>query len=195
MGCDLVNVEDKTTSHHASQIYTMENFNVIPYGGESGELKFVQSRSPFYGTDEKDILIGSSRRNLLHGEKGNDIIKAGAGNDWLGGGGGDDTLHGGSGIDTLLGGKGNDTLIGGEDADRFFLGVGNDVIADYNSNEGDFIGLAFLTNWRFEQIGADVKVFSDQGVTKIQNTELEAIHSDAEFIRYTSRPSGATEPL
>ena len=154
----------------------MENFNGIPYDGESGELKFVQGRSPFYGTDEKDILIGSSRRNLLHGEEGNDIIKAGAGNDWLGGGDGDDTLHGGSGIDTLLGGKGNDTLIGGEDADRFCLGVGNDVIADYNSNEGDFIGLAFLTNWRFEQIGADVKVFSDQGVTTIQNTELEAMH-------------------
>ena len=153
----------------------MANFNVIHYGGEGGEFKFVFGRKVYFGTDDNDAMIGSTGKNVMNAGEGEDLLRAGAGNDMLNGGSGDDTLYGGLGEDALLGGNGSDTLIGGADADRFILGAGDDVIEDYNSSEGDKIGIAFLTNYRFKQIEGDVKVFSDQGETTIKNTELDEL--------------------
>ena len=169
----------------------MANFNVIHYGGEGGEFKFVFGRKVYFGTDDNDAMIGGTGKNVMNAGEGEDLLRAGAGNDMLNGGSGDDTLYGGLGEDALLGVNGSDTFIGGEDAllgvngsdtfiggadaDRFILGAGDDVIEDYNSSEGDKIGIAFLTNYRFEQIEGDVKVFSDQGETTIKNTELDEL--------------------
>ena len=143
----------------------MANFNVIRVHPKSGKFKLG-------GTDKNDAMIGSTGRDILNSGVGEDLIAADAGNDLILGGSGNDTLRGGLGADILFGGKDDDRLIGGGDADRFLLSSGNDVIVDYDASDGDKIGIAFLTNYRFKQIGADVKVLSDQGETTIQNVEL-----------------------
>jgi Ca2+-binding RTX toxin-like protein len=55
----------------------------------------------------------------------------------LTGGAGKDTLLGGDGDDVLDGGLGFDVLIGGDGADQFVYSGGNDVIQDFNADEGD----------------------------------------------------------
>jgi len=75
------------------------------------------------------------------------IITGNSSDNELVGGKGKDSLIGSDGSDVLRGGKGNDTLWGGlptetfNDADTFvfWAGDGNDLIMDYNFEEGDML--------------------------------------------------------
>jgi hypothetical protein len=99
------------------------------------------------GTEHDDTLIGKSGDDRLFGNDGNDFLAGGSGNDKLDGGSGDDflsggdgndALSGGNGKDTLVGGAGDDFMVGGNGADSFWVfGGGNDVIQDFNPQEGD----------------------------------------------------------
>ena len=76
------------------------------------------------------------------------------GNDTLIGGKGDDILYGQGGDDILIGGEGDDILYGGTGADTFVWqegDLGNDVIMDFNADEGDRIDLSDL----FKDMAAD----------------------------------------
>ena len=81
------------------------------------------------GTSSAKTIIGGSAGSTLTGSDGNDYIDGGAGNDILIGGEGDDILLGGSGGDTFTWKTGD---------------LGNDVIKDFNSSEGDRIDLSDL---------------------------------------------------
>ena len=85
-------------------------------------------------------IDGTNYPETLNGTPGDDKIRGLSGND---------TLNGLAGNDILDGGKGKDILTGGTGADTFVLnpsyGWGNngkDTITDFNSSEGDKIGLA-----------------------------------------------------
>ncbi|WP_176511602.1 beta strand repeat-containing protein, partial [Pseudomonas faucium] len=96
---------------------------------------------------EFDVSGANDGADTLMGGAGNDIIFGQGGNDLLDGGKGNDILLGGSGNDTLIGGQGNDILIGGSGADTFVWkagDLGNDVIKDFKSSEGDRLDLRDL---------------------------------------------------
>ena len=92
-----------------------------------------------YGDAGGDSLLGKGGRDLIQGEKGSDTLKGGGGADWLYGDSGKDTLSGDGGSDRLSGGAGNDSLTGGDGADVFVFetGQGNDLISDFDPNQGD----------------------------------------------------------
>jgi Ca2+-binding RTX toxin-like protein len=115
-----------------------------------------------WGGQDSDVLYGGTGDDLLSGNLGNDYLFGDADNDLLRGGQGEDALVGGAGNDTLIGDLGVDRLWGSEGADVFVLrtdtatpppvdcGCGNvdgldeitsDFILDYNSAQGDRIGL------------------------------------------------------
>ena len=119
------------------------------------------------GTDEGDRgstrLIGTDDADAIYGLGGHDDILGNAGDDTLYGGSGDDKLSGGDGNDVIYGGSGRDGLYdyfgginlfhGGLDADFFFFAVGSDhasndvstnIIVDFNTEDGDAIGLRGL---------------------------------------------------
>ena len=130
----------------------------------------------FQGTNGAETIIGSRVKDLIRGLSGDDIIRAGAGNDVLFGESGDDVLYGGKGDDIINGGYGNDKMIGGSGADKFFINAGNNIIADFNTEEGDsFVLGRYLTNIEFNQDGDNVIVTSDQGVTTILNNVVHDI--------------------
>lgn len=94
-----------------------------------------------------DVSGAHDGNDTLLGGAGNDILFGSGGKDLLDGGKGNDILLGGTGNDTLIGGQGNDILIGGSGADTFVWkagDTGNDVIKDFNANEGDRIDLRDL---------------------------------------------------
>ncbi len=120
------------------------------------------------GDNGNDFLCGVAGDNYLEGGNGKDTLIGGSGNDILMGGNGKDLLIGGDGDDTLYGGSGKDTLVGGKGADVFILdgdvllddteegdsdssttaskkGKKQDVILDFNAEEGDVIKFAGAT--------------------------------------------------
>jgi Ca2+-binding RTX toxin-like protein len=103
------------------------------------------------GSGDLDVT-GNARDNLLLGNDGANTLAGANGGDLIFGAGGNDMLSGGSGNDRLVGGAGNDTLLGGPGIDSFvFSGAfGVDLIADFDTAEGDvidFSGLAAITSW------------------------------------------------
>lgn len=101
------------------------------------------------GSNGDDNLVGSDGDDKFQGRPGDDTISGGAGNDDIDGDrdddlifgeAGNDIVEGDQGNDTLDGGVGNDQYRGGSGADVFvFTGddFGNDVITDFNVNQGD----------------------------------------------------------
>ena len=71
------------------------------------------------GNDRDNQIFGNSAANRLHGRAG------------------DDSLIGGDGMDRLAGGAGHDRLTGGGNADVFVLSNGDDVVRDFDFDEGD----------------------------------------------------------
>ena len=74
-------------------------------------------------------MKGGKGDDKLYGDEGNDILKGYLGNDSLVGGEGDDKLEGGKGGDLLEGSNGGDSFICDSD----------DVIIDFNHQDGDSI--------------------------------------------------------
>ncbi|MEG4815577.1 calcium-binding protein [Microcoleus sp. K5-D4] len=115
------------------------------------------------GGQDFDKLYGECGSDILSGNQGNDYAYGGTANDFVRGGQGNDNLVGNSGNDTLIGDAGIDKLWGSEGADLFVLRrevgatsgeigsiepdfnldrVPADFILDYNTAEGDVMGLA-----------------------------------------------------
>lgn len=118
------------------------------------------------GGKDFDILSGGEGSDILSGNRDDDYAFGSSGNDFIRGGQGDDNLVGGLGDDTLIGDLGIDKLWGSEGADIFVLRrdtaapaqeIGSpqrpprnvaevdvipaDFLLDYNSAQGDVIGL------------------------------------------------------
>ena len=83
-----------------------------------------------------NILNGGAGDDSLIGSTGDDQLNGDADNDNLYGNDGNDTLNGGDGNDRLDSGSGNNTLLGGAGADSFYIGYGNNGIAETNLLNG-----------------------------------------------------------
>jgi len=115
----------------------------LPKGSGVAALeKFLEMKNGFAPTNAD--LYGYIR---AHHEQFNVPEDARGGSDILNGGAGNDILYGQGGNDILVGGAGDDILYGGTGADTFVWNsgdVGNDVIKNFNYNEGDRLSLADL---------------------------------------------------
>tara|TARA_B100000686_G_scaffold354820_1_gene467444 strand:+ start:1071 stop:3002 length:1932 start_codon:yes stop_codon:yes gene_type:complete len=111
----------------------------------SGGTITAKSASGKDTTNTDNLIIG--------GDNGDDIYTMG----------GDDVLIGAAGNDDLYGGAGEDTFI-------FDAGDGNDVIYDYNFNEGDVI--------RFDQITS----LNDIVGTEVNNGLMLTVGTDSVFL-------------
>ena len=78
----------------------------------------------------KRIRVKSRKKTKLKGSHSSDHLIGGKNNNKLLGGPGSDILDGRGGSDTLTGGRG---------ADYFVISEGDDVVIDFNPNEGDQI--------------------------------------------------------
>lgn len=99
------------------------------------------------GTRFNDRIVGSNRDEIILGgaREGNDTLDGRGGNDMLFGFKGNDNIVGGAGNDLLVGSEGRDTLTGGSGEDNFMFtkpSQGQDVITDFNRNQGDEIYIA-----------------------------------------------------
>lgn len=111
------------------------------YAGNGDERRNGTSRPDFiHGGGGSDNLYGLDEDDSMYGDNGNDILH---------GGNGDDYIFGGLGEDVLYGQKGKDSLTGDAGADQYrfttkkqFGSARADIIIDFNSAEGDTIGLS-----------------------------------------------------
>ena len=111
------------------------------YAGNGDERRNGTSLPDFiHGGDGSDRLYGFDEDDSLYGDDGDDILYGGKGNDYI---------FGGLGEDVLYGQKGKDSLTGDAGADQYCFTTkkqfGNsraDMIIDFNSGEGDTIGLS-----------------------------------------------------
>ncbi|WP_460097797.1 calcium-binding protein [Pseudomonas sp. S3_C01] len=99
----------------------------------------VNAQAVTNGTAAADSLNGDASGNVINGLGGDDSIYGREGNDVLNGGDGADWISGGDGNDTLDGGAGNDSLRGdfGNDTYRFYRGMGQDSVIDYDWTVGN----------------------------------------------------------
>ena len=99
----------------------------------------VNAQAVTNGTAAADSLNGDASDNVINGLGGDDSIYGRDGNDVLNGGDGADWIYGGNGNDTLDGGAGNDNLRGdiGNDTYRFYRGMGQDSVTDFDSAVGN----------------------------------------------------------
>ncbi len=93
-------------------------------------LRFAFDQTAITGTPDDDVLEGCAGAERIIGLDGDDHLSGGGGNDTLGGGAGSDMLEGGTGDDGLYGGAGDDVYI-------YNHGDGNDVVYDYDEQEGN----------------------------------------------------------
>lgn len=107
------------------------------------------------GDGDDPHVNGNLGDDLVFGEAGHDSVFGGQGNDYVSGGAGDDSLSGDLGNDVLEGGGGADFLAGGSGADLFVWrpGDGVDGIGDFNSRQGDRIGLPTGTTYVVTTMG------------------------------------------
>ena len=123
-----------------------------------------QGHDTIFGEAGNDSIYGdrcagqivNGAADTLSGGNGHDLIYGDAGHDWLFGDAGNDTLYGNDGDDCFWGRTGNDVYYGGAGSDLFLfdnfklqyqnvnnMGIGHDVIKDFNPNQ-DVIGF-----WNF----------------------------------------------
>ena len=88
----------------------------------------AQNPTPYYATDESEIIIGSEEDDEIHALGGVDVVMGEGGDDTIDGGGGTDFLFGGSGADTIEGGTGGDVIMGGSGDDTLRGQGGTDII-------------------------------------------------------------------
>jgi len=89
----------------------------------------------FFGTDNKDIIVGSASDETLLGFQGDDFLNGQGGGDTLFGGQQNDTLVGNQQNDILSGNKDNDNLFGDEGNDTLFGGQQNDTLVGGAGND------------------------------------------------------------
>ncbi len=122
--------------------------------GEEGDdtLKGGAGNDYLDGGAGDDSLWGNSGSDTLHGGEGNDTLEAvdfyyhtASGTKFLYGDAGNDKLYGSHSSDVLSGGTEDDYLVGYGGADFFVHEGGNDIIADYDIDEGDVLYFANST--------------------------------------------------
>jgi Ca2+-binding RTX toxin-like protein len=126
--------------------------NVIVGGVGNDTISGMMGNDQLFGNEGNDIVFGGQDNDLAYGGQGddqvfgnmgNDVLYGNLGFDFLHGGMGNDTLYGGQDNDTLNGGQGDDVLQGGLGSDTFIFvpGQGNDIVTDFNIEEGDVLDL------------------------------------------------------
>ncbi|MGF6177893.1 beta strand repeat-containing protein [Ensifer sp. 4252] len=120
---------------------TYKNMEGVKGSDYDDTLNGSGSNDALIGGAGNDTLSGNGGSDTLYGGVGNDALYGNPGNDILVGGTGDDILYGGPGSDTMTGGSGQDTFV--VDLDSLQLGI-DDVIADYNATENDYVDLSAL---------------------------------------------------
>ncbi|MBK0156466.1 type I secretion C-terminal target domain-containing protein, partial [Pseudomonas sp. S75] len=136
LGVDVGDVDARMMHQYVTEHYTEFDISRSNDGNDT-----------LMGGDGDDIIFGQGGDDYIDGGRGNDILIGGTGNDTLIGGEGNDLLIGGAGNDILIGGKGDDILIGGSGADTFVWkagDLGNDIVKDFKSSEGDRLDLRDL---------------------------------------------------
>ncbi len=92
-----------------------------------------------YGTEGRDLLVGTTDEDVLYGRGGGDFLAGREEDDVLHGEDGDDFMHGGrvgwgmapDGEDELFGGDGSDCMFGGSQDDVLHGGEGDDDLGHY----------------------------------------------------------------
>lgn len=114
-----------------------EGFDIINASDGIGSIgnkldMFTISADRFFGSADADFVESSGNTSVeLLGDGGDDYL---SGSTEL------DRLQGDAGADTLVGGAGDDRLRGGTGADDFMIfatGFGNDIVFDFDQDEGD----------------------------------------------------------
>jgi Ca2+-binding RTX toxin-like protein len=131
------------------------------------------------GGQDNDTLLGDGGSDIINGNLGDDTTDGGAGNDIVLGGQGNDVVRGGDGDDYVSGDKGNDTMTGGAGGDVFHgnVGIGVDLITDFNRAEGDIVRLDAGTAYTLAQVGANVVVSMGSAGDQLilQNVQLSTL--------------------
>ena len=83
----------------------------------------------FFGTEGRDVIVGTNQADYIRGYGGGDLICARGGDDFAYGDGGRDRVDGGDGADYLTGDGGNDVLRGGSGNDEL-KGEQDDDVCD-----------------------------------------------------------------
>ena len=104
----------------------------------------------FRGTNSEDVLIGNELNNNINGNAGDDIID---------------------------GRSGNDRIRGGSGADLFVFSAGRDKVVDFNSDEGDLLGIHGSIDYDLRQRRSNVIVLSGRDSMIIRNSTVELIQS------------------
>ena len=116
----------------------------VKYGTEGRDVLIgTNEEDVLYGRGGSDFLAGREEDDVLYAEEGDDVVYGGRvgwgiapdGEDRLFGGNGSDCMFGGSEDDVLHGGSGNDDM--GHYCYEFIMDTGNDVF--YGGNGNDFI--------------------------------------------------------
>ena len=117
------------------------------------------------GADYDDFTAtGNELNNVLDDNEGDNVLSGLTGNDTLIGGVGKDTLIGGLGKDIVSGGKGADVFKFNSIAESGSTVKTNDVIMDFNHDQGDKIDL--------KSIDANTKLAKDQEFTFVGSVLL-----------------------
>lgn len=115
------------------------------YGNQGNDSIFGdRSADMVRGGKGADYIRGGKENDALYGDNDADIVYGDLGNDSLWGGKLNDILYGGDGDDRLTGDLGDDTLTGDGGADVFYARPdgGADVVTDFNTAEGDRVGVS-----------------------------------------------------
>ena len=130
-GSDAFFLHDSLSSFHNSINLSKDSFNK----DHTGRLISVETINGGSGDDIIDLTSTDLRileTMTLNGDDGHDYLWSSDGDDILNGGKGNDSIFGGSGADILSGGSGADVF-------EFSNNCGNDIIKDFNKDEGDQI--------------------------------------------------------
>lgn len=105
--------------------------------GTPGEVNGIPGYKSVLPVAAGEIELISATARVESNVTINATLDGGAGDDILLGKGGNDILRGGAGDDWLTGGGGQNRFDGGDGADAFVLGRGQDLVEDFDFNEGD----------------------------------------------------------
>lgn len=146
-----------------------------------------QGEDSIQGGGGADLVLGGKGRDQVSGDSGNDQVNGNIGEDIVFGGIGDDIVRGGKDADLVSGEDGNDVVIGdfgidvlagGSGADLFALrsditlaDTNNlDIILDFNSFEGDYIGVTGgFTERDFDLVPLDIPISFITSIPGISN--------------------------
>ena len=159
-------IEDEIFKGADSIAGSTENDVLIAFAGADHVYGSLGDDS-LSGGDESDFLNGNAGVDTVDGGTGDDTLHGGKDGDRLIGGAGNDQLFGDLGNDFLNGNAGNDVSFGGSGADHFVLSKGDDLITDFSASEGDMIEVLASTPYTLEDVGSNLQIIRDEGITTL----------------------------